>query len=102
MEACHAEGSKSRCSSIPQIPVGQLAYQDCIRRDPIVAATSDESGQSFGRCASSEAGSRRGLGTMTDLLLRQAQASRAIYRDDIEIQEPLRQAGSDAAEIRTG
>jgi hypothetical protein len=37
---------------------------------------------------------------MTDLLLRQAQASRAIYRDEIEIQEPLRQAGSDAEEIR--
>ena len=48
MEACYAEGSKICYNSIPQIPVGQLAHQNCIRRDRIVAPTSDDSGQSFG------------------------------------------------------
>jgi hypothetical protein len=48
MEACYAEGSKICYNSIPQILVGQLAHQNCIRRDRIVAPTSDDSGQSFG------------------------------------------------------
>jgi hypothetical protein len=48
MEACYAEGSKICYNSIPEIPAGQLAHQNCIRRDRIVAPTSDDSGQSFG------------------------------------------------------
>src|SRR6516162_1970068 len=43
METCYTEGSKSRHNSIPQIPVGQSAHQNRIRRDHIVAPTSDDS-----------------------------------------------------------
>jgi hypothetical protein len=48
MEACYSEGSKIRSNSIPQIPVGQLAHQNCIRRDHIAAPTSDDPRKSFG------------------------------------------------------
>ena len=50
MEACYAEGSKSRGDAIPQISLRPLAHQNCIRRDRIVAVapTNGDSGQSFG------------------------------------------------------
>src|SRR6516225_3923653 len=31
MEACNVKGGQGSCISIPQIPVGKLAYQDCNR-----------------------------------------------------------------------
>ena len=31
MEACHVKGGQGSCKSIPQIPVGKLAYQNCNR-----------------------------------------------------------------------
>jgi hypothetical protein len=31
MEACHVKGGQGSCKSIPQIPVGELAYQNCSR-----------------------------------------------------------------------
>jgi hypothetical protein len=34
MEACHVKGGQGSCKSIPPIPVGKLAYQNC-SRDPI-------------------------------------------------------------------
>src|SRR5262245_28432086 len=50
MEACYAEGSKSRGDAVPQISLRPLAHQNCIRRDRIVAVapTNGDSGQSFG------------------------------------------------------
>src|SRR5215467_14467798 len=48
MAACYAEGGKIRCNPIPQIPIGQLAHQNCIRRQRIVVSPSDDSGKSFG------------------------------------------------------
>jgi hypothetical protein len=48
MEACHAEGSKSGGDAVPPIPLRSLAHQNCICREPIVAPTRDEFGQSFG------------------------------------------------------
>src|SRR6266498_720397 len=50
MEACYAEGSKSRSDAVPQISLRPLAHQNCIRRDRIVAVvpTNSDSGQSFG------------------------------------------------------
>jgi hypothetical protein len=50
MEACYAEGSKSRGDAVPQISLRPLAHQNCIQRDRIVAVapTDGDSGQSFG------------------------------------------------------
>ena len=48
MEACYAEGSKSRGDEVPQISFRPFTHQNCIRREPIVATTRDDSGQSFG------------------------------------------------------
>ena len=31
MEACHVKRGQGSCISIPQIPVGKLAYQNCSR-----------------------------------------------------------------------
>src|SRR5215471_20960637 len=31
MEACHVKRGQGSCKSIPQIPVGKLAYQNCNR-----------------------------------------------------------------------
>jgi hypothetical protein len=54
MEACYAEGSKSRGDAVPQISLRPLAHQNCIRRDRIVAVapTNGDSGQSFGLVSS--------------------------------------------------
>jgi hypothetical protein len=54
MEACYAEGSKSRGDAVPQISLRPLALQNCIRRDRIVtiAPTNGDSGQSFGLVSS--------------------------------------------------
>src|SRR2546430_11974873 len=54
MEACYAEGSKSRSDAAPQISLRPLAHQNCIRRDRIVAVvpTNGDSGQSFGLVSS--------------------------------------------------
>jgi hypothetical protein len=49
MEACYAEGSKSRGDAVPQISLRPLAHQNCIRRAPIVAvAPTNDSGRSSG------------------------------------------------------
>jgi hypothetical protein len=50
MEACYAEGSKSRGDAVPQISLRPLAHQNCIQRDRIVAVapSNGDSGQSFG------------------------------------------------------
>src|SRR5260370_21482664 len=37
MEACYAKGGQGSRNSIPQIPVGQLAYQNCSRNNGTVA-----------------------------------------------------------------
>src|SRR5262249_54364875 len=42
METCYTEGSKSRHNSIPQIPVGQSAHQNRIRRRGLVEYGFDE------------------------------------------------------------
>src|SRR5262249_12783987 len=54
MEACYAEGSKSRGDAVPQISLRPLAHQNCIRRDRIVAVapTNGDPGQSFGLVSS--------------------------------------------------
>src|SRR5262245_37096158 len=54
MEACYAEGSKSRGDAVPQISLRPLARQNCIRRDRIVAVapTNGDRGQSFGLVSS--------------------------------------------------
>src|SRR5262249_17473906 len=39
MEACHVKRGQGSCSSIPQIPVGKLAYQNC-NRDQLSRAES--------------------------------------------------------------
>jgi len=54
MEACNAEGSKSRGDAVPQISLRPLAHQNCIRRDRIVAVapTNGDPGQSFGLVSS--------------------------------------------------
>jgi hypothetical protein len=54
MEACYAEGSKSRGDAVPQISLRPLAHQNCIRRDRIVAVApaNGDSGQSFGLVSS--------------------------------------------------
>src|SRR6516162_4049510 len=54
MEACYAEGSKSRGDAVPQISLRPLAHQSCIRRDSIVAVapTTGDPGQSFGLVSS--------------------------------------------------
>ena len=38
MEACYAEGSKSRGDAVPQTSLRPLAHQNCIRRDRIIGA----------------------------------------------------------------
>src|SRR5262245_53805152 len=62
MEACYAEGSKNRCDSIPHIPVGKLAHQNCIRRARIVAPTSGGSDQPGRRTRRGEERVYRGAG----------------------------------------
>src|SRR5262245_18134476 len=54
MEACYAEGSKSRGDAVPQISLRPLAHQNCIRRDRIVAVapTNGDPEQSFGLVSS--------------------------------------------------
>jgi hypothetical protein len=37
MEACYAKGGEGSRNSIPQIPVGKLAYQNCSRNNGTVA-----------------------------------------------------------------
>ena len=37
MEACYPEGGEGSCNSIPQIPVGKLAYQNRSRNNGTVA-----------------------------------------------------------------